>query len=415
MSQPPPIPPAGEHSSRVPPIPKSSPKPVDVPKSISLDLPSQPPTTESTMDGIPPLAPVGSTPIGATKPSTPPLDFKAKLAQVPTPDPGKLGSKELPALLKTIQDPNKAVLSTDKSPSSSGEKPVASVSDTKTSSPTAVPLPASPKPADAERPHLEVKNLVRSFDGRVVLDGISFKVKRGETLVILGGSGCGKSTLLRHIIGSLKPDSGEIWLMGQEITRMSERDLEAIRKKFGMLFQGSALLNSITVGENVALPLQEHTDLAPDIMEIMVKMKTSMVGLTGFENLMPSQISGGMKKRVALARAIAMDPEMLFCDEPTAGLDPVMTAVVDVLINDLCKKMGMTAIVVTHDMASVYRIADHIVMLHKGKVVFEGTSEQIKATKDPLVRQFIEGNADGPISFKQSGDNYLKSLLGDVA
>ncbi len=264
-----------------------------------------------------------------------------------------------------------------------------------------------------DQPHIVVKNLTRSFDGRKVLDGVSFTVKRGETLVVLGGSGCGKSTLLRHIIGSLKPDSGQIWLMGREITHMPDHEFSEIRKKFGMLFQGSALLNSISVGENVALPLQEHTNLSPDIIDIMVKMKTSMVGLTGFEHLMPSQISGGMKKRVALARAIAMDPEVLFCDEPTAGLDPVMTAVVDVLINDLCKKLGMTAVVVTHDMASVYRIADHIVMLHKGKVVFEGTAPEIRASSDPIVKQFINGDADGPISFKQSGDDYLKSLLGD--
>ncbi len=261
-------------------------------------------------------------------------------------------------------------------------------------------------------PHIVVKNLARAFDGRKVLDGVNFEVARGETLVIVGGSGCGKSTLLRHIIGSLKPDAGQIWLMGQEITRMNDEAFSQIRKKFGMLFQGSALLNSITVGENVALPLQEHTSLSPDIIDIMVKMKTSMVGLTGFEHLMPSQISGGMKKRVALARAIAMDPEILFCDEPTAGLDPVMTAVVDVLLNDLCKKLGMTAVVVTHDMASVYRIADRIVMLHKGKVIFTGTTAEIRASTDPLVHQFINGEADGPISFKQSGEDYLKSIFG---
>jgi phospholipid/cholesterol/gamma-HCH transport system ATP-binding protein len=271
----------------------------------------------------------------------------------------------------------------------------------------------SPGPASTigERPHIEVNNLVRAFDGRKVLDGVSFKVKRGETLVVIGGSGCGKSTLLRHIIGSLQPDSGEIWLMGKEISRLNEEDLAEVRKKFGMLFQGSALLNSITVGENVALPLEEHTNLSPDIVNIMVKMKTGMVGLTGFEHLMPSQISGGMKKRVALARAIAMDPEILFCDEPTAGLDPVMTAVVDVLINDLCKKLGMTAVVVTHDMASVYRIADHILMLYKGKTVFEGTPAEIRASTDPIVKQFIHGEADGPISFQQSGEDYLKSLF----
>lgn len=273
-------------------------------------------------------------------------------------------------------------------------------------------MSATAPAARSSAPHIVVRNLARSFDGRKVLDGVSFEVARGETLVILGGSGCGKSTLLRHIIGSLKPDEGEITLMGKEITRMGDEEFSEVRKRFGMLFQGSALLNSITVGDNVALPLQEHTSLSPDIIDIMVRMKTSMVGLSGFENLMPSQISGGMKKRVALARAIAMDPEILFCDEPTAGLDPVMTAVVDVLINDLCKKLGMTAVVVTHDMASVYRIADRIVMLHKGKVVFCGTVPEIQSSTDPLVHQFIHGEADGPISFKQSGEDYLKSIFG---
>ncbi|MDD2706379.1 MAG: ABC transporter ATP-binding protein [Verrucomicrobiae bacterium] len=262
--------------------------------------------------------------------------------------------------------------------------------------------------------HIEVKNLVRAFDGRRVLDNISLKVHKGETMVILGGSGCGKSTLLRHLIGSLKPDAGEIWLLGKEITRMQDQEFAEIRKKFGMLFQGGALLNSMSVGENVALPLEEHTNLSPEIIDIMVKMKTGMVGLTGFEHLMPSQISGGMKKRVALARAIAMDPEIIFFDEPTAGLDPVMTAVVDLLINNLCKKLGITAVVVTHDMASVNRIADHIAMIHKGKLVFEGSVPQIHASTDPLVRQFINGEADGPISFQQSGDDYLKSLFAST-
>ena len=269
------------------------------------------------------------------------------------------------------------------------------------------PHPSSPP----DQPHIEVENLTRSFDDLKVLDSVSFKVQRGETFIILGGSGCGKSTLLRHIIGSLKPDSGKIWLMGKEITGMPEKEFAEVRKKFGMIFQGSALLNSITVGENVALPLQEHTSLSADIIDIMVKMKTSMVGLTGFETFMPSQISGGMKKRVALARAIAMDPEILFCDEPTSGLDPIMTAVVDILINDLCKKLGMTAIVVTHDMASAYRIADHLAMLHKGRIIFNGTPSEIRASTNPLVKQFINGEADGPISFKQSGEDYLKSIF----
>ncbi len=271
---------------------------------------------------------------------------------------------------------------------------------------------APPGPPPAAEDVVVVRDLVRSFGPRRVLDGISFTVKRGEVLVIMGGSGCGKSTLLRHLIGVLKPDSGEIWIEGREITRMNEEDLTAVRRRFGMLFQSGALLNSMTVGENVALPIREHSQVDDQIASLIVKMKLELVGLTGFDHLRPSEISGGMKKRVGLARAIALDPTLLFSDEPTSGLDPVMTAVVDTLTQDLCQKLGMTAVVVTHDMASAFRIASKMIMLFQGRVVAAGTPAEIRALDNPVVKQFINGEPDGPIPLRLSEDHYLKHLIG---
>src|SRR5207237_4035199 len=199
---------------------------------------------------------------------------------------------------------------------------------------------------------IEVVDLVRRFGDRTVLDDISFNVHRGETLVIMGGSGCGKSTLLRHMIGSMKPTSGSVKLFGEEITGMKERELESVRLRFGMLFQSGALLASLTVGENVSLPLFQHTNKSADEIEQIVKKKLEVVGLTGFEDLKPDEISGGMKKRVGLSRALALEPELLFSDEPTSGLDPIMTAVVDQLTLNLTEASHMTAVVVSHDMTS---------------------------------------------------------------
>ncbi|PYJ57687.1 MAG: ABC transporter ATP-binding protein [Verrucomicrobia bacterium] len=252
---------------------------------------------------------------------------------------------------------------------------------------------------------IEVGHLVRKFGDRAVLDDISFNVHRGDTLVIMGGSGCGKSTLLRHMIGSMKPTSGSVKLFGEEVTGMSEREIERVRLRFGMLFQSGALLASLTVGENVALPLLQHTDKSSDQIEEIVKQKLQMVGLR------PDEISGGMKKRVGLARALALDPELLFSDEPTSGLDPIMTAVVDELTLSLTKGTHMTAVVVSHDMTSAFRIATRMIMLGHGSIVAEGTPDEIRNSPNPEVQQFIHGKPDGPIPLNLSQDEHKDHQL----
>ena len=269
---------------------------------------------------------------------------------------------------------------------------------------------------DPAVPVIEVTDLVREFHGRKVLNGISFKVMKGDTMIIMGGSGCGKSTLLRHVIGSMKPTSGSIKLFGQEVTTMNEDALAGIRRRFGMLFQSGALLQSMTVGENVALPILEHGKLDPSIVDLIVKMKLEMVGLTGFEHLKPAEISGGMKKRVGLARALALDPELLFSDEPTAGLDPIMVSVVDILTKEMTRKLGVTAVVVTHDMTSAFRIGTRMIMLgtgpNQGKIIATGTPDEMRASSNGEVQQFINGEPDGPVPFKLSKDDYVTRLLG---
>jgi phospholipid/cholesterol/gamma-HCH transport system ATP-binding protein len=255
-------------------------------------------------------------------------------------------------------------------------------------------------------PVVEVNHLVRKFGTRTVIDDLSFTIHRGETLVIMGGSGCGKSTLLRHIIGVMKPSAGSVKIFGDEITTMNDRQIEDIRRRFGMLFQSGALLASLTVGENVALPLLQHTDMSVDEVEETVTQKLQMVGLSGFNNLKPAEISGGMRKRVGLARALALDPELLFSDEPTSGLDPIMTAVVDRLTLELTKDAGMTAVVVTHDMTSAFRIATRMIMLGRGKILAQGTPDEIRTHPDPEVQQFINGEADGPMPLNLSQDDH---------
>ncbi|MEI6071664.1 MAG: ABC transporter ATP-binding protein [Verrucomicrobiae bacterium] len=265
-------------------------------------------------------------------------------------------------------------------------------------------------------PVIEVRDLVRKFGPRTVLNGISFTVEKGDTMIIMGGSGCGKSTLLRHIIGAMRPTSGSIKLFGEEITTMPVPQLEQLRLKFGMNFQFGALLQSLTVGENVALPLLENSRVDPEIVDLIVKMKLELVGLTGFENLKPAEISGGMRKRVGLARAVALDPELLFSDEPTSGLDPIMTAVIDQFTLDLTRKLDMTAVVVTHDMTSAFRIGTKMIVLGAGRragtIIAQGTPDEIKNHPDPEVQQFIKGEPDGPVPLKLSPEDYIDRLLG---
>lgn len=237
---------------------------------------------------------------------------------------------------------------------------------------------------------ISVKDLRVNYGEREILHGISFEVKVGETLVILGGSGSGKSTLLRTLVGLERPSSGEIWINGKNLATVSEGELFEIRKQTGMSFQGGALFGSMTVGENVALPLREHTKLEESTMEIMVRLKLDQVGLSGFESFLPSQLSGGMKKRAAVARALAMDPEILFFDEPSAGLDPIIAAGIDQLILELKKAFRMTIIVVTHELASAFLIADRMVLINKGDLVAMGTVREMQNSKHPKVRQFLD-------------------------
>src|SRR5438270_979516 len=261
---------------------------------------------------------------------------------------------------------------------------------------------------------IQVQSVVKQFDGRTVLDGIKLDVFRGETLVILGGSGSGKSTLLRLMIGNVRPDGGDILSLGKSIRRMTAADLDDYRKAIGVLFQSGALFNSMSVADNVALPLREHTDLPEETIEIMVKIKLELVGLREHADKMPSELAGGMKKRAGLARAIALDPNVLFYDEPSAGLDPVTSAEIDQLIIDLNRKLGVTSVVVTHEMDSAFRIADRMVLLDRGKFIVSGTSEEMRDSTDPLVRQFVHGLTEGPLTDRRRAGGYEVDLLGGI-
>ena len=245
---------------------------------------------------------------------------------------------------------------------------------------------------------IEIINLSRSFNKNKVLDILNLIINSGEVIVIIGRSGCGKSVLLKHIIGLIKPDIGQIIIDGNEMTRFEEYEMDKLRLSFGMLFQGAALFDSMTVGENVGFTLREHTSISEAEIRKKVANSLELVGLKGIEDLMPSELSGGMKKRVGLARAICNSPKIILYDEPTTGLDPIMADAINGLIIDLNKKLNVTSIVVTHDMVSAYKISDRIAMLYKGKIVAIGSPDDIKNTKDPIVKQFITGAAKGPIT-----------------
>jgi phospholipid/cholesterol/gamma-HCH transport system ATP-binding protein len=257
---------------------------------------------------------------------------------------------------------------------------------------------------------IEIQNLETSYGRRKILDGINLGILAGETMVILGRSGCGKSTLLRHIVGLQKPTRGNILIKGQDITRMREDELNEILKKVGLLFQGAALFNSMTVADNVALPLREHTQLEESTIQIMARMKLDLVGLSGFEDFMPAELSGGMKKRAGFARALAMDPDILFCDEPSAGLDPIVAVGIDHLILKLKKAFKMTIVVVTHELASMYMIADRVAMLHNGHIVALGTVKELETSDNPIVQQFFKRQPD---SEEVDKDKYLRALVGE--
>jgi phospholipid/cholesterol/gamma-HCH transport system ATP-binding protein len=276
---------------------------------------------------------------------------------------------------------------------------------------------STPTPGE---PVIRVVDLVKQFGDRTILDGVNVDVYPGEMVVIMGGSGCGKSTLLRHMIGTFIPEQGHVDLFGQNMSELSEAGLDSLRKRFGILFQSGALFNSMTVGDNVALPLREHTNLDGGTIDIMVKIKLELVGLRQAEDLMPSEISGGMKKRAGLARAIALDPEILFYDEPSAGLDPVTSAEIDFLMMDLTKKLNVASVVVTHEMDSAFRIADRMVMLDKGKVLMSDRREAFEVIRDgaptgdetmDLIRQFLRGDSQGPITDRRQASGYEEDIL----
>jgi phospholipid/cholesterol/gamma-HCH transport system ATP-binding protein len=267
-----------------------------------------------------------------------------------------------------------------------------------------------PVPIDKPEAMISLKDLRVSYGTREILHGITMDVNRGETLVILGGSGSGKSTLLRTLVGLEKPSSGEIWLKGKNLATISDEEMDEIRRKMGMSFQSGALFGSMTVGENVALPLREHTKLEESTIEIMLRLKLEQVGLAGFEDYYPSELSGGMKKRAAVARALSMDPEILFFDEPSAGLDPIIAAGIDQLILELKQAFHMTIIVVTHELASAFLIADQMVYVDKGYVIAQGTPAEMKANPLPRVRQFFDRVAEPEVEQEM---DYLQMLTAE--
>lgn len=241
---------------------------------------------------------------------------------------------------------------------------------------------------------IEVRNLVTHYGTTLVLDDVSLSVEKGEVFVVIGGSGCGKTTLFRHMTGLLRPTSGQILYSGKDITKMDEDEVSAMQRTIGISFQSSGLFNSMTVGENVALPLREYGGIDEDLLDSVVRLKLSLVGLDEAQHLMPEELSGGMRKRAGLARAIALDPPVVYFDEPSAGLDPIMASGLDDLILDLKRLLGITIVIVTHELDSIRKVADRILMLDRGKVIFAGTVEEAEEAGIPRTRQFFERRAD---------------------
>ena len=244
---------------------------------------------------------------------------------------------------------------------------------------------------------IEIVNLTKSFNSKRVLDGVNLTIEDGKITVIIGRSGEGKSVLIKHIIGLLKPDSGSILLDGRDITWLKGRERDEVLKRFSMLFQGAALFDSMTVAENVGFPLREHTNLKDSEIRKVVSEKLRRVGLKGVEEMMPSDLSGGMKKRLGLARAIVMDPEIVIFDEPTTGLDPIMSDAIGDLMLETQRALKTTYIAITHDIRLTYKVADNVALLHEGRIITQGTVDEMKQSTDPMLRQFLEGRAEGPI------------------
>lgn len=259
---------------------------------------------------------------------------------------------------------------------------------------------------------IKIENLNNRYGTITTANDISCIFEEGKVTVILGGSGSGKSTLLKQMVALEKPDSGRILFDGRDLTTLNKRETYEVRKKMGMLFQGAALFNSFNVFDNVAFPLREHTSLSEKTIKTLIKMKLEMVGLRGTEHLMPSQLSGGMTKRVGLARAIIVDPKVVFYDEPTSGLDPISAGVIDKLILDLNRKLGVTSIVVSHDIDSAMKIADKIIILFYGNIIAQGHPDEIRKSEDPKIRQFLNGSPDGPIPFSHTDTDFLEDITG---
>ncbi|HZL35368.1 MAG TPA: ABC transporter ATP-binding protein [Tepidisphaeraceae bacterium] len=254
-------------------------------------------------------------------------------------------------------------------------------------------------------PLIELRNVYKRFGKLVVLNHVNLGIEEGKSIVVLGASGSGKSVMLKHIVGLLKPDEGEVWYEGRRIDTLTERQMVPIRQQFGFLFQQGALFDSMTVEQNIAFPLTEHTQKSKEEIAKIVGQKLAMVGLPEANKRMPAQLSGGQRKRIALARAIALDPKVIMYDEPTTGLDPVRSDVINELILKLQRELKVTSIVVTHDMRSAFKVADRIVMLHQGNFIFDGTTEQIQSSPDPIIQRFVKGEAgeEELASLDQSG------------